>query len=145
MMTEPIMTFKDNAQLRECMLWWKERLFLHDWSISAVLSDDVHEEGEEKQLAGLNTFQIIHMTSFIQINTKEPGNMPTSIARTCQENTLVHELLHLRMNWLEAPYNHEGSYYEALEHQKIEQFARSLILAKYQLPPDWFDNTKGDV
>ena len=123
----------------------KERLFLHDWAISAHLQDEVFEDDERTvKVAGLNKFQVQHMSSviFISRNPVEDGVDPEdAIVTVCHEKTLVHELLHLRMNWLSAPYNHEGSYYDALEHQKIEQFARSLILAKYQLPVDWFDNS----
>lgn len=141
----PIITFKDDEELNECVRWWKDRLFLHDWSITAHLVDEAFEDDERtREVAGLNKFQWLHQTSIISISRKQVEDgvaIEDSVIKVCAEKTLVHELLHLRMNWLSPPYSHEGNYYDAMEHQKLEQFARSLILAKYQLPANWFDNS----
>jgi hypothetical protein len=142
METKPILRFENEAELRKCMLWWKERLFLHDWSIVVHLAEEVFDENNY-ECAGNNEFQLLHMTSVITISTKEDGiKSTTTVSKVCHEKTLVHELLHLKYNWLLAPSSHEGMYFDALEHQKLEQMARSLVLAKYQLPADWFDQSE---
>ena len=133
----PIMTFKDDKELNECLKWWIDRLYLHDWIIHGALKDHVYVD--EKEMAGSNTFEHGLMSSCILISTAETGETKDTVSKVCHELTLVHELLHLRLNWLQPPYSYEGNYTDAMEHQNIEKFARSLIMAKYRLPLEWFD------
>lgn len=133
----PVMTFHNDKELNDCLKWWKDRLYLHDWTIHAALKEHVYVGDEE--VAGSNTFEHILMSSCILISTQQTGETKDTVTKVCHEVTLVHELLHLRLNWLQPPYNYEGKYTDEMEHQNIEKFARSLIMAKYRLPFDWFD------
>lgn len=133
----PIMTFHSDEELNDCLKWWKDRLYLHDWCIHAALRDHVYIGDEE--MAGSNEFKHVLMSSCILISTAMTGETTGTVTKVCHELTLVHELLHLRLNWLQPPCTYEGNYTDAMEHQDIEKFARSLIMAKYRLPLEWFD------
>lgn len=137
---EPVMTFHSNEELNDCLKWWKDRLYLHDWTIHACLADKVELDGEE--VAGSNTFKHSLMSSSILISTAQTGETKDTVTKVCHELTLVHELLHLKMDVIVHPNIYEGSYTEAMEHQNIEKFARSLLMAKYRLPIEWFDNAR---
>jgi hypothetical protein len=39
---------------------------------------------------------------------------------------------------------YEGQFLDIAEHALVEQMARSLIMVKYGLEPDWFNNVKED-
>lgn len=134
----PVMTFHNDEELNDCLKWWKDRLYLHDWIIHGALKDHVYID--EKEMAGSNTFEHGLMSSCILISTAQTGETKDTVSKVCHELTLVHELLHLRLNWLNPPYSYEGNYTDAMEHQNIEKFARSLIMAKYRLPIEWFDS-----
>lgn len=134
----PIMTFEDDKQIYDCLKEWQDRLFLSDWVIKVSLVDSVtNEDGEELQ--GNNSFIIEGKASHIRLVKPNEDNT-TRIVKFCHELTLVHELLHCKYNWCQAPNSHEGIYYDTLEHSLIEQMAKSLIMAKYNLPFEWFKN-----
>ena len=58
------------------------------------------------------------------------------------ENVLVHELLHCKYNWLANESFYEGKYVDVMEHGLLEQMAKSLIMAKYDLILDYFNDTE---
>lgn len=135
---EPIMQYESEEQLRASLKEWQDRLFLNDWIIKVSLVDSVVNEDDE-ELQGNNTFTIECKSSHIRL-TKPNEDNTSRIAKFCHELTLVHELLHCKYNWCQAPTSHEGVYYDVSEHALIEQMAKSLIMAKYNLPFDWFKN-----
>ena len=68
-----------------------------------------------------------------------PSIMGERVVKYFAEKTLVHELLHLKYNWF-VPQKEsvESVYYDTLEHSLLEQMAKSLIMAKYNIPLSWF-------
>ena len=137
----PIMEFESQEQLQACIEEWKKVLFLQDWIIKGELvyppftADDTGEE-----LAGHNCFQVVNRCSFIQI-VKPNDDILDRMVKFCAELTLVHELLHCKYNWtLKDSNSIEYAYYETLEHSLIEQMAKSLIMVKYDLTLEWFQN-----
>lgn len=134
----PIMQFENEKQLNDCLKEWQDRLFLNDWIIKVSLVDELCDEyGAE--LCGRNNFNLEIKSCHIRLI--RPNEDRTSrIVKFCSELTLIHELLHCKYNWCKAPENHEGIYYDILEHSLIEQMAKSLIMAKYNLPFEWFKN-----
>lgn len=137
----PKKKFVHDQELRIFLLWWKDRLGLNDWSISAKLVDSLYDE-EGRELAGKNEMQILHKAAYIYISRADLVDDESSLIRVCQEKTLVHELLHCLYNWLKPPSSIEGVFFDEMDHQRLEMLARSLICVKYGLHMSWWDNTE---
>ena len=141
MIKTPIMEFESTEHLQSCIEEWKKVLFLQDWIIKGVLVDPpLIDEECGGELCGHNSFQIDNKCSVIRI-VRPNDDIRSRIVKYCAECNLVHELLHCKYNW--TVNNHGGLeyvYYDTLEHGLIEQMAKSLIMAKYNLPFEWFQN-----
>ena len=136
----PIMEFESQEQLQACVEEWKKVLFLQDWTIKGALVDPPFLDDEGDELGGHNSLQVVNRCSFIQI-VKPNDDIRDRIVKFCAEVTLVHELLHCKYNWtLKNADSIEYAYFETLEHSLIEQMAKSLIMVKYNLPFEWFQN-----
>ena len=135
MSKEPIMVFTAEI-LNKSLKWWKKKLFLTDWTIRAKLVPP----DELGSLLGNNTFTFEDKSSIIRIADIPISERSTYVGKLCDECTLVHELLHLKYNLFEDSSSFEKSYVENMEHQKLEQLAKTLIMVKYNLPFKWFDN-----
>ena len=134
---EPVCKFKDKKQLQDCCREWQHRLMLDHWVICAGF----HTVAEYPEEYGHIEFSIANETATITILDK----MPTErITRSCAELSLVHELLHLKLGWLEANDTYESAYLDEKQHQLIHELARSLIMAKYGVDYDWFKNPNID-
>ena len=136
---EPIKEFTSDAQLTACVEYWVKALFLTDWIIHVRIVDElVDDEGEE--CMGHIDFQMVNKCADIQLRRKPEGDERDYAKKEYQELALVHELCHLKRGWLDAPDGHEGLYYNTLEHQAVEEMAKTLIMVKYELDFDWFKN-----
>lgn len=135
----PIMEFETEEHLQSCIEEWKKVLFLQDWVIKGLLVEELYDDNGN-ELAGINNFQIENQCSLIKI-VKANDDNKSRIVKYCAEATLVHELLHCKYNWTsKCSDSVEYAYYDTLEHGLIEQMSRSLIMAKYNLPFEWFYN-----
>ena len=133
----PIMEFTSIEQAYQCLQEWQERLFLQDWiiKINLVEPDDMNL----KEVCGENVFCIEQKSCVIKI--LKPEFYGDRIIKYCAEEILIHELLHCKYNWVERDYDSiEVAYYDTLEHSLLEQMAKSLLMAKYNLSFDWFRN-----
>lgn len=131
---EPIEFFENQDQLDEYLKEWQERLFLRDWHIKAFFTDGEQIPG----LAGESDVCWQASTGFIDI--RKEGQFPAgAIEKQPQELILVHELLHFKfMNMEKQNATIESVYWCEMQHQLIEQLAKALIMAKYNLNYDWF-------
>jgi hypothetical protein len=137
---KPVMEFKDQEEVNKYLKEWKETLYLQGWSIKVNLVDRKVLEKEGKEFAGYNDFQMVNQTCVIEITIPD-DDIKGRLLKYCMEQILVHELLHLKYNWLENKNDSmQNAYFEILEHQLIEQMSKSLIMAKYGLTLDWFNN-----
>lgn len=137
----PVMEFEDDEQLMECVEEWQKILFLEDWIIQASLHDMPLLDKNDQELQGRNEFCVDLKNSFISV-IRPNDDARSRIVKFCAECTLVHELLHCKYNWLAppSPRTLEGAYFDTLEHGLLEQMAKSLIMARYHLPFEWFKN-----
>lgn len=137
----PIMEFDNQEHLQSCIEEWKKILFLQDWTIKGILVDPpLVDEDSGDELCGLNSFQVVNKCSAIHI-VRPTDDIKSRIVKYCAEENLVHELLHCKYNWTQKEANSiEYAYYDTLEHSLIEQMAKSLIMAKYNLQFEWFQN-----
>jgi len=136
---EPIKIFETDEQLQTSLKEWQERLFLNDWCIVAKMVDKCSDD--EYGTSGLNTHLPIQKTAYIEIlkDSCEMIEQKVFIGKQPQELVLVHELLHCKFSVL---YNAQGTYEAKLaeyhDHSLLEEMAKSLIMAKYNLPFEWF-------
>lgn len=136
----PIMEFKDIKEAYNCLKAWQERLFLTDWIINLKLisyQDMLKEYGDN---AGTVNFNMVNKSSTIYLTIPDE-EVKSRIVKYCAEKTLIHELLHLKYNWVVNENDTiPNLYYDTLEHGLIEQMAKSLIMTKYNLTYSWFIN-----
>lgn len=137
---QPIIIFKNQTQARDCLHKWRYRLSLSDWII------DIHLHYGDIVIApawGKSTiWRAIHVAE-IHIPMPGPGQINPFPQRYCQELILVHELLHIVLPGYDADINTtEGFFYENEQHARLESIAKALIMAKYNVGRNWFDNYK---
>lgn len=135
MSKQPVMIFTPKT-LKKCLKYWKKKLFLTDWTIQAKL---VPKEELNNDDIGVNTFTFVDRSSLICIAVIPENDRLNYVGRICDECTLVHELLHLKYNLFDGK-SFEKTYVDTLEHQKLEQLAKTLIMVKYNLSFKWFVN-----
>lgn len=139
-MYEPVMEFENQKHLQSYIEEWKKILFLQDWIIRGILVDPPIIDDNGDELSGRNEIQIVNKCSVIYI-IRPNRDSQNRVSKFCAELTLVHELLHCKYNWTQkAPNSIEYIYFDTLEHSLIEQMAKSLIMTKYALPFEWFQN-----
>ena len=135
-MNQPIMEFESTEQAQECLKEWQGRLFLNDWIIKVMFEDlnDTDRFGEVEIASAIKC-------AVIRISPKSEYNSST-LVKYCAEKTIVHELCHIVLDYVDFQGNKpiEAVVFEEIQHQKVEQMAKSLIMAKYDLPFDWFKN-----
>lgn len=131
-MSKPIEEFKTQEELNQCLKWWQDKLFLNDWIIKGYL---VHGE-EIPELGGESNVQWVNCCGTINIRTAE--EMSAGVQKQPHELILVHELLHFKYMGFEGVSTIEGIFYEEKQHQLLEQMAKSLIMAKYDIGFDYF-------
>lgn len=126
-MSEPIKVFKNFKQAETCLKEWQDRLFLDDWIIDIELDQDL--DGQD---------------GTIEYNYVNEANVKIGkprVKRYCAELILIHELLHLRYGlFRKESETYEENFVEMYEHMKMEQLAKSLLMAKYNLKFSWFKN-----
>ncbi len=128
--------FNSKEELNKYLKWWQEKLFLTDWIIKVRICEpcDFSDEGN----MGENSFDMVNKCCIIRILDKKYYG--DRIMKYCAEKVLVHELLHCKYNWLANEGSYEGKYIDVMEYGLLEQMAKSLIMAKYDLSLDYFDN-----
>lgn len=134
MKNQPIIEFKDEAQALECLKEWQTRLFLNDWIIKLELCDRSKDDDW-----GDVDINIATQKATVKLYQGTPNDCEI---KKCMEKTLIHELLH--MAFFTCGYGEdvtvEESVFMTWEHRRVEKMAQSLIMAKYNLPFEWFKN-----
>ncbi len=134
---KPIITFKDNEELKKYLRYWQDILQLNDWHIKAELVDSIEEEIDSFETTGKNLLTFINKHSYIRIK-REPEK--SKVVRDCQELVLIHELLHCEFAVQGNGEKIEQLLYETMHHQQLETTAKALLRARYNLPMEWFYN-----
>lgn len=128
--------FNSKEELSAYLKWWQEKLFLTGWIIKAVICEP--QDFIKSDCMGENEADYVNKCCIIRIlDKKYYGNR---IMKYCAEKVLVHELLHCKHNIIENKNSYEGTYFDVIEHGLLEEMAKSLIMAKYNLTLDYFDN-----
>ena len=137
MKKEPVIEFKTVAEAKKYLDEWQHRLYLDDWIIGLFLVDGEEIPGDR----GRTEIVFTHKSAMIRLARHDEHNRDR-IVKHCHETSLVHELLHCKYDLDIFDETWEGRYAELYEHAYVEQMARSLIMAKYGLKPEWWNNVK---
>ena len=108
--------------MEELLKEWKKRLGLEDWTI--MLEEDLYELTEHG-CAGCTEWSEVGKSARIQLI--HPSAYGERIVPYDREKTLVHELLHLKLWFLQETGN---ELQDRLVHQLIDDMAKALISAK---------------
>lgn len=134
MIKQPKDIFETEEELKEYTKYWQDKLFLNDWIIVPKICEPIGFE--EKNRMGENILDMVNKCCVIRIlSHKYYGER---IMKYCAEKTLVHELLHCKYNWVYNDNSYEGKYVDTIEHGLLEQMAKSLIMAKYDVGLGYF-------
>jgi hypothetical protein len=128
----PIMEFKDVQEAVASLKEWQICLGLTDWIIKVCLCEPCDLEMEN--VAGECSYVTVNKTAVIRI--LQPRYYGDRIVKYCAEKTLVHELLHCKLALLDT--NNDG--FNTVMHQTHEDLAKALIMAKYNVTLDFFNN-----
>jgi len=139
---QPIIEFESIEQAKKYLKEWQTRLFLDDWIIRLDLVD--HDQIGDDRFAEIISVKVCK-TAIIRLRRLDNAkSLPIERQQTeafCMEKALVHELLHLKFSFTDAAQDTiEGNYMRECEHTLIEQIAKSLIMAKYNLGLSFFVN-----
>jgi len=139
---KPQIYFDTDRELYNCMKEWQKRLLLRDWHIAIAFVK--RADLDDKNFAGQSNCQWVNRCGTISILTKE--DMPNDMnLKQPHELTVIHELLHFKFFGAECG-SLEGLFYQEMQHQLLEDMAKSLYMAKYNLDYDWFieDDSKAE-
>jgi len=137
-MKEPKMYIENEEEANTLLKEWQERLFLQHWNISFYVADSLsNEDAGQSIVQWVNSCGTITLLS--EKTLKEKGGF---IEKVCHEQILIHELLHFKYMWLNGS-SLESTVYAEKQHQLLEQMAKSLYMAKYDLSYDWFKGQEG--
>lgn len=129
----PVTYFENKEEMKKYAKKWMHALFLDDW----IIAIGYHTENEYPNENGHIEFDIENKTGRITLLKQAPDDR---IFKHCEELILVHELLHLKIGFLNAPDTVEGMLWEVHHHGLIYEMSKSLICAKYNLDYEWFKN-----
>lgn len=128
------MYFENEQEMYDCLNYWKKKLFLSDWHIG--ISFAKRGEMSDIDYAGESTVQWVNKCGTISILVAE--DMPKDmLLKQPHEVTLIHELLHFKFFGVENN-SIEGLFWNEMQHQLLEDMAKSLYMAKYNLNNDWW-------
>ena len=141
-MSKPIENFQSVEQLEECSKYWIEKLFLTNWIFKFELDDDDIFDDYGNICYVLNTFQPVSRNSIIKIR-KYDKKFDADAKKFCAEQTLVHELLHCKYNFIgKDTKDYANVYFDIIDHRLLDEMSESLIMARYNLTYDYFKNDK---
>lgn len=129
----PIMEYKGIREAAESLKEWQKCLGLEDW----VIKDILCAPHEMAKLEDMGESSFVDTTKCAAIRIVKPEYYGHRITKYCAEQTLVHELLHCKFGVI------DGKAMEPLYdifHQIMNDIANSLIMAKYDITLDYFNN-----
>ena len=133
--TTPIYRFNTEKELRNAAAWWITQLNLQNWKIRfhLVTRDEMPLEG----CNGCNSFVYESNVSDIYILKDCKNNEEREDFPYCAEQTLVHELLHLKyLLYEKSDMSMSDTFFMMEEHRKLDNMATILVATRYNIRPD---------
>ena len=140
MKNKPIEYFQNDKEFQKCAKDWQHKLFLDDWFIKfELIEQEIYADDKESKLFGYCQKVWENHEAIIRISHVKDNK--GTVTKGIEELTLIHELLHCKLFPLEV--DEERGTYEGLtlalqNHVNIEQLAKSLLMAKYNLDYNYF-------
>lgn len=133
---KPSLYIKNEIELQNLLWEWQKRLELSDWFIGIAFADK--EDMSDPNWGGESEVQWVNKVGTIKILKREyiPSDL---LIKQPQEEMLIHELLHFKFIAFDDK-TREEAHYEIMQHQLIENLARALYSAKYNLDHSWWIN-----
>ena len=139
------MFFDNFEEMDKLCTEWRERLGLNDWTIS--LRFVYPHELNDINFAAESEVQWVNKCALISV--RKPECMPNSndaMQPQPQELTLIHELLHCKFFSVEQAHpTVEEVFWDTMQHQLLEDMAKALYCAKYNLPHSFFTEPNAEV
>ena len=137
---KPIEVFKSEEQFQEYAKEWQNILFLNDWFITFKLVDKTIFADDGSELWGYSSYAFSNSSAQITVYNGKTSSDGDS--KNIAELTLVHELLHLKLEYMtDNDIIGEITQLEAsLRHKVLEMMAKSLIMVKYGVSKDYFND-----
>lgn len=134
MSKEPKLYIETEDELLELAKEWQNRLLLRDWVIGFALVSA--RELSDIKFVGESNVQWVNRCGTVSILRKEDIPQDT-LMKQPMEMTLIHELLHFKFMAFDNT-SLEGCYWNEKQHQLLEDMAKALYMAKYNIKLDWF-------
>lgn len=141
MSKKPIEIFKSEEQFKDCCKYWQHILFLDNWFIRFEMVDEpINLDGDI--LYGVCEFNYLNKEAVIRIfNGRFDADDSRIVCKECAELTVIHELLHLREEYIseiDIGCSDTRTFHEYMFHQGIETMAKTLLMTRYSLGYDYF-------
>ena len=130
------MLFDNFEEMDKLCAEWRERLGLNDWTIS--LRFVYPHELNDINFAAESEVQWVNKCALISV--RKPECIPNDVMQPQpQELTLIHELLHCKFFSVEQAHpTIEGVFWDTMQHALLEDMAKALYCAKYNLSRSFF-------
>lgn len=134
--TEPIKKFASKKQFLDYAKWWQNKLLLNNWIIKfELIEKNIDKDGVP--VDGYCQFSVENCEAKIVISNVKTAD---GVATFSAELTIIHELLHLKREYLQEGYaaGGEETLSDVYIHQCQELMAKSLLMTKYNIDYKWF-------
>lgn len=140
----PVKVFSNRDEAYDCLYYWLEKLYLTDWAIKLKFVR-INEEPLNDEQSGDVRRVFEQKAAIITLPLPDDNFLDackSSVARVGHEQSLVHELLHLKEDPVQfvEDGDYTAGFYNRHKHTEIEMMARTLLMVKYNLPPSYFNN-----
>jgi hypothetical protein len=146
-LAKPINVFKNNEQFLAYAKDWQHKLFLDNWNIEFRLTEDPiklvdNDCDTENLLWGFVDYSFENSSALITVFNSKVIESEGDFSNNMAELTLVHELLHLKVEYIidDDIIGKLPKIHQSLLHQEVEAMAKSLIMAKYGLDYAYFND-----
>lgn len=138
----PILEFKNNKEFQKYCKFYQHFLFLDDWFIKFKMVDkiDLPDNNDNYvRIDGQCLFDFNSKSAVISIVNKSLYDEEIN-SRTVVECVIIHELLHLKVEYWKnsLSISDNEDMFGLLNHQYMEQMAKSILMLRYNLDYDYF-------
>lgn len=140
----PVKVFSNRDEAYDCLYYWLEKLYLTDWAIKLKFVR-INEEPLNDEQSGDVRRVFEQKAAIITLPLPDDNFLDackSSVARVGHEQSLVHELLHLKEDPVQfvEDGDYTAGFYNRHKHNEVEMMARTLLMVKYNLSPSYFNN-----
>ena len=142
MAKKPVEIFKSDQEFQIMAKDYQHKLFLDNWFIIFKLVDSPIYQ-DDLQLWGCCSYSFENSSAVITVYNGKDSIDAEYQSKNIAELTLLHELLHLKLEYMTDAENvgNMSPLAISLTHQGLETMAKTIIMFKYNVPYDYFAGT----